>query len=391
MFKLYRIFLCLTIFLVYGCMNQGKLGFYENQNNDSNFHFIDSLTLKLDNFSTYDILFNQVSKFRGIEALYVYNVANHSLDIYDLNAGKLIHRLKFLKEGPNEIKGVLNFYVHNEDSIFIYPKMTFNNTVLIDINGNVKNRFRPFLPLTNQISRVLNHNSTSSSPTYYLNSKLLFDQLSLRSSLEPESTEFKTSGYVDLIKDSIFLYENAVYPEIYLKKPMSMIFKISSRLLNKNREWVYSWEALDSLMIFDLEMNFLRKEFAKSNFKISELPEPINFDTHREIRQGIEETYYSRIVTDTENNYYYRIVSIGGVYNPETDKSFFAVSKNDFSVIVLDKDFKILDERLFPGGTYSIYQAFATEKGLHLPKNNPNYKKLDEEKLVIDIFRMNYE
>ena len=68
------------------------------------------------------------------------------------------------------------------------------------------------------------------------------------------------------------------------------------------------------------------------------------------------------------------------------DKSIAALSKNDFSVIVMDSDFTILDERIFPGNTYSTFQVFATEQGLHLPRNNPNYEGLSEDKLPIDIY-----
>ena len=378
----------LVSFVIYGCSNLSKNGYYANQNKDSKFIFTDSLILNLDDFSTFDILFNQVANFNDKESLYIFNTVNNSLDIYDLSNGELLHRLIFSTEGPSEIRNIMNFYVHNEDSIFIYPKMTFNNTTLIDVMGNVSHKYRPTLPTTNQIARVLNHNSTSSSPTYYYNNFLFFDQLSLRSSLEPETKDFKTSGYVDLNKDSIYLFENAVYPDLYLNKSMSTNFKISSRILNRNKEWIYSWEALDSLMIFDVNMNLQKKVYAKSKFKTKEISSPISFEVRDEIKQAVEETFYSRIVTDPANNYYYRIVSIGSIYNPEMDKSVLAAAKNDFSVIVLDKDFKLLDERLFPGDTYSVFHAFATEKGLHLPKNNPNYEGLDEEKLVIDIFKL---
>jgi len=379
-------FIIFTVFL-FGCKNEVDSIFYDLENDGSRFILVDSFSIAIDDISTFDILFNQVADFDGAESLYVLNGVNRSLDIYGLASGELLQRIAIPHDGPAGVRSVMGFYVHNQDSIFIYPKITFQGTVLIDYDGGLINRYNPVLPYDNQVNKVLNHNSTSSSPTYYKNNRLLFDQLSLKEAgILPESADFKLSGYVDLLNDSVYLIDQAIYPQLYRDRPFFQYFKISSRVLNTDLNWVYNWELLDSLLVFDLDMNLVGKQNAKSKYRKGEPPVMVNYSPEEGIKSAVEETYYLRIVTDPENRFYYRIVSIGGEYDPKMDKSVMSADKNDFTVIVLDSEFNMIEERRFPGNTYSTFQAFATEKGLYLPKNNLNHPDLKEDVLEFEIY-----
>ncbi|MFN3997748.1 DUF4221 family protein [Algoriphagus sp.] len=360
----------------------------EESAQESGLILLDTVNINLDGQSAPSLLFNQVT-IRGEEELLVnLNQLSGSLDLYDLATGDLNQRVAIPSEGPNAIMGVSGFYVLNSDSVFLFPKMSFNKMAISNLDGSIVNSFSPELPLNNEIGKILNHSSTNSLPTFFHDGKIYFDQLTLKNTTQDGTLnpDFKVTGFVDFGADSIRLLENSGYPYSYLGKTFSIYAAVHSRVLNDIGKLVYSWGALDSLVIVNSNWDIEKKVFSRSKFKSKDFPETPNASLEQELEAVIGNGYYGRVMFDPFRNLYYRFYHIGRTYSSETDNSIASIFKNDFSVLVYNQDFEFLSETKFEGKTYDFYQAFIGQKGLYLPKLNQFYDKLNEDYIVCDIY-----
>ncbi len=355
---------------------------------ESGLILLDSVYINLDDQSAPSLLFNQVTSSDEEELLVNLNQLSGSLDLYDLATGDLYKRIDILSEEPNAILGVSGFYVLNSDSVFLFPKMSFNKMAIINFDGLIINSFSPELPLNNEIGKVLNHSSTNSLPTFFHDGKIYFDQLTLKNTTQDGSLnpDFKVTGFVDFNKDSIHLLEKSGYPYSYLGKAFSIYAAVHSRVIDDSGKFVYSWGALDSLVIVNSNWDIEQKVFSRSRFKSKNFPETPNANLEQELEAVIGNGYYGRVMFDPFRNLYYRFYHIGRTYSSETGNSIASIFKNDFSVLVYNQDLELLSETKFEGKTYDFYQAFIGRKGLYLPRLNQFYDKLNEDFIVCDIY-----
>ena len=92
---------------------------------------------------------------------------------------------------------------------------------------------------------------------------------------------------------------------------------------------------------------------------------------------------------DPYSNLYYRFFRIPlGRELGDIPHYAFPSDGNDFSVIVMDKDFKILNEVVFPGKKYKLEQAFVSKNGIYLPKTNSFDTNLNEDEVLYDIYKL---
>lgn len=360
----------------------------EESAQDSGLILLDSVNINLDDQSAPSLLFNQVTINGEVELLVNLNQLSGSLDLYNLATGDLYQRVAIPSEGPNAIIGVSGFHVLNPDSVFLFPKMSFNKMAIINLDGSVVNSFSPELPLINEIGKVLNHSSTNSLPTFFHDGKIYFDQLTLKNTTQDGSLspDFKVTGFVDFNKDSIQLLEKSGYPYSYLGKAFSIYAAVHSRVIDDSGKFVYSWGALDSLVVVNSNWDIEQKVFSRSKYKSKDFPETPNANLEQELEAVIGNGYYGRVMFDPFRNLYYRFYHIGRTYSSETDNSIASIFKNDFSVLVYNQDFEFLSETKFEGKTYDFYQAFVGRKGLYLPRLNQFYDKLNEDFIVSDIY-----
>ena len=94
-------------------------------------------------------------------------------------------------------------------------------------------------------------------------------------------------------------------------------------------------------------------------------------------REYCEHPSYGKIIYDSCNRVYYRVV-----YVPqEIDKkvaplSLYRTGRKQFSIMILDEDFNVIGEHLFPPYTYNPRLSFVSKGKLYISLNNimnPDY------------------
>ena len=103
------------------------------------------------------------------------------------------------------------------------------------------------------------------------------------------------------------------------------------------------------------------------------------------IKEAVEAASYSHIMYDKYRDIYYRFAEMPCelglneyVYND--------AKAREFSVIIFDKDFRIIGETKFPGNKYFYKMSFIGRDGLYISENNEANPEFDENKLVFACF-----
>ena len=92
---------------------------------------------------------------------------------------------------------------------------------------------------------------------------------------------------------------------------------------------------------------------------------------------------------DKYRDVYYRFAEMPCELAKDEDPySEFTPKAREFSVIILDKDFRIIGETKFPGNKYFIRMSFVGRDGLYISENNLANPDFDEDKLVFACFAL---
>jgi hypothetical protein len=352
---------------------------------NSETYLVSKVFLPLDDSTALDFIRISYLFENENEYLYHQNEFKNSIQVFDLGNGHLEKEIKYPSNPPSGIGMVQGILAVNSDSIFIFPTLTVRGSLLIDGKGHILNRFMP--PREKSIEESLvNHISFGSMSTIYRNGKLRFIQLPLFDLKNPANINdtFKFEVSYDIKPNMLEFVEESGFDPFYKEKIWTGRDLQVSRIIDDYDRVVYSWKYLDSLSI--VKNGELFKVFAGSKYKNKEIkPFSMIPEAEQEDIAWVENPKYYGIYYDPYKQLYYRTFQFSGSYDQngilkEMD------AKKQFSVIVLDKDFNVIKEVVFPGGIYNVYRAFVGKRGLYLLKNNILNPELNEDSISIDVF-----
>ena len=380
-----NVLLIFFILLLISC-SKGRNNF--DQQVDGNYFLKDSISISIDSISNYDFNYFDVGKIDGNEKLIILNQVNSSLDFYNLTSGGLEDRFLIPQDGPTPVVGTQGMLFHNQDSIFVFTSYLLAKFGLFDGTGEIRSLHSTSIESDNPMDRLLNHSSTPTIPTIYLNGKLYFTKMTMGNPTgNPDFSKSHIAEFIYYLKnDSVVQIQNLKMPSNFEGITMPLSFSFHSKALNDSNEFVISWFASDSLYVYDTDFNQksvylgksgLSKEFEKTTHQLSK---------EETDRLTISQTHYPRIIFDPFRQLYYRFVHVARKYDPNELIDHKSIQKNPFSVIVLDKNFNHLGEVVFPGSKYNLYKAFVAENGLYLPLSNIFYVNLNEDEVKYEIF-----
>ena len=157
----------------------------------------------------------------------------------------------------------------------------------------------------------------------------------------------------------------------------------------KDDRLVCSFIESDSIMVTD-DLSTVKWYNAKSRFLDSMIPyinDPTE-DVYDLIRHE-EKAKYWHLMYDKYRDVYYRFAEMPcELADNEDPYDNFAPRAREFSVIVLNKDFRIIGETKFPGNKYFYKMSFVGRDGLYISENNLANPEFDEDKLVFACFKL---
>lgn len=151
---------------------------------------------------------------------------------------------------------------------------------------------------------------------------------------------------------------------------------------------IYSFMKSDSIIV--TSDHVLAKRYAvKSRYlsKVKCIPYTGD-DIEAGERSLCEQEMYWHFVYDKYRNVYYRFAFFSCNFDSKTDVMELNKIRQEFSVIVLNKDFQVIKEVKFPKDKYLPRMFFVGKKGLYISENNPNNPEFNENRLIFSCFEL---
>ncbi len=384
--KLFIVILSLIILSCNGCKS-------DNFNSDKNtkselkaklvISSSDSISLNIPSDVNYSFRTNEFYSDSANNYLSLLNNSSNEIIFFCIDSGNLAFRIKLHKQGQNRTGRCLGYKILGKDSIIV-TALGIPSLFQIDFKGKVYKRYDYAQTVDNE--QVYFFPSFSS-----FNRRLLLVKGKFYGTQYPKSPwnpsklskvpDEKLSLEIDISSGDVKLHDVTI-PRDYWDNGKVPLF--SSRDCDGERlVWSFSYD--HNLYLYDLSGNFIEKKVAKSKYidKFTALSNNFNG-----MKYFIETPRYRDIIYDKYRNVYYRFARQGFKLN----KNDYIISRfnypTQFSIIVLDKNFAVIDELLLPKNIYSIKEWFITPKGLYISQNHIESPQFNEDILTFRLFKL---
>jgi len=306
-----------------------------------------------------------------------------SFIFFDIEKQTVAHELLLKSEGPNGVGKPTGAYIRSFDSIYVVSSYSYEIS-LVNMMGT---RLKRFVVLEgtdyNDNTCLIN---PCCSPIYPINNKLHFVVYPDRSLAKLFFYEGFTNSCLD-INTGQYTYLG-LFPEEYKGKTWGVRGPGHSWVLNTAGNFVSSFAVPDSVIEWSVEQKLRKKYYAGTIFRKSKtMPFEKPDSGHDLDGYALETIYYEGLVYDKYRDVYYRIACLP-VDVKDKDGNLNDYFNKPISIIILDKDFKIIGESKIADNTYLFYMFFVGKDGLYFAKTNPHYKGLEEDYLVFDRFTL---
>ncbi|MCF0180569.1 MAG: DUF4221 family protein, partial [Bacteroidales bacterium] len=290
----------------------------------------------------------------------------------DIHNGENAYNVKIFREGPNAIHGGLYSYdIINKDSILLASK------------------YRPILYFVNgygDILKELNFYHGEHDITCSLFRSIVNQTISIkhniidfpqyvpkwRNHLQPNPKDFKFNDCplaytINLSTDEVIKSEVS-YPHLYDNDDHIDHNESFSRVFD-GENYVYGFFKYDSIIVTP-DYKTSKTYSAKSRY-LGEIKNP-GVPVGREAADLLKlstHAGYGNLVYDKYRKVFYRFCHFEndypGPYTPE-----YYVSYGAFSIMIINSDFRVVGETIFPAKLYAFRVFFVNKDGLWLSENN---------------------
>lgn len=289
-----------------------------------------------------------------------------------MNTCRLEFKVEPPYEGPNGVGEIAGYYIHNLDSIFL-PITFETEMVIIDTATNIIDKIQYGKTTDNIPLQRTFASSHVYQPLEYIDNKLYFV-----SGCNRWAEQKPVSAFINLTDKSVYALTNFNYPSFPGADNKQKMFGTAEESISRcfnGEQFIYSFFFLEEIHIISFDNPNIRSIPVKSKYidKIRLLDDYGNLT----FNDMCENPNYGNLLYDSYRKVYYRIA----YPKTEVDKSIkgmevYQYGRKNFSIIILDKDFNIVGETLFPDYIYNSTLMFIREDGLYISDShylNPDF------------------
>ncbi|MFY0593376.1 DUF4221 family protein [Roseivirga sp.] len=285
---------------------------------------------------------------------------NHAIDFYKSTGGSAFKTIELTLEGPNSVSQISNFQYSNGllyiVDAFKYELVIFDSRVQAIQRIKLIDPEKPFSMLPRYF--------TNSEMTIVKNRVYFIADADLNLSDKKGLKKSRTLLEVNLENGSI-QYHFGV-PELLLTDHWVINQHFFSATNVDSLTWVYSFDLSDSIFINRIGIDKPKRVYAPSRYaKELQKWNKKDLNSKEAYQYYYQQTSYFKIVFDPFRKYFYRFV-----HHPNERAILSGDNENlwdqDYSIMVMDKDFKILGERIFRRDKVPSVEII-DEDGLWLP------------------------
>lgn len=349
----------------------------------------EDLILPLDDYSPHDVFCLQLFSAGEENFLFVLNHLVNRIYMYSYPAGQVVRIIDIPREGPNGLSRANGFFVHNLDSIFVFPRGNLYQTRLVDYQGN-------FSPLDMSGARwndlgLINAVSITTAPTVYEDGVFYFVQYPVGFEMpDDRSCTYPYLGGYALAADSLFSFPVYRYPEKLCDRKWPFWGLMCTRVIKNGRQ-VINWPWSDELLILQADGQLVKKEAITDAGEIELPPFRSEQKEEEEVAYMLNTVTYQSLYFDPVARVYYRLAHLPVQYDPEKHINYQAFDDQPLAVVILDEAFEKIGEKRLPASTYSSYTGFAYDGAFCLSRANHYNSDLEEESLPFGCFSLVYE
>ena len=302
----------------------------------------------------------------SIEYLSFLNYSLNQILFYDFKTSKFLFKIALKKEGPHGIGVASGFFIKDLDNIYI-SSYNYPGLIKIDINGNIIQKI--IYGKTNDGYQILPSYAPSSYPS--LEPVVLDGNIFICQKASPQFNEIHKTPLtvsIDTVSKKSFSYPF----KFDIFKQNDNKNKINSTLFSRiynDSSFIYSPFTDEFIYITSIDHSKIKKIKIKSKY----IDDPSKEQTkipQKGAKENLELARYGNLIYDKYRDVYYRFAYHKTTLDEKTNWVGRAVyGRKKFSIIILNSDFQIVGETLFPEEIYNSYVAFIHKDGLYLCKD----------------------
>lgn len=298
------------------------------------------------------------------------NRNSNDILFYDMDDQELKFKISPFIEGNNGVGLISGYYIHNLDSIYL-TNMDIKEMSLINRNCIVLDKYSYEYDKDSTELSLFYISGALHKPAQQIGRKLyLYSGPNRYVEKDPVSIIFNMDTHE--FQSLPFYYPNYPGSDIKLKK--YGLEDTFSRCFDGS-QFIYSFYYDENIYVADPSHKTIQKIKIKSQyFNKVQLPDELK----AQAEDFCVNAWYGNLLFDPYRNVYYRIA-----YPPATSlrkdirpMELYQYGRKNFSIIILDKDFNILGETLFPDYTYNSWIIFVGKDGLYISDShylNPDF------------------
>lgn len=319
----------------------------------------------------------------GKEYLTFQNERKNEILFYDINSKALLYKMTPDEEGANGVGRFFGYYIYDLDNIYLTARNSAR-IAHIDKNCQITEWIRYNMTSDSLPLRGSNSISSSYRPLITIGDDIyIVSKCNRQDKNNPVTFTFNMKSKE--IKALPFKY-----PDFAVSDNKSKPFSIEmdfSRCYDGKR-FIYSFHYDEHIYVTSPDHESVYKIKIKSKY-ISKIKFTENMNSGNPMKNACENPKYGNLYYDKYRNVYYRIVYPENELSPnENFKEIYAYGRKTFSIIILDSNFNIIGETLFPDFIYNPTLIFIREDGLYISSSHYKNPNFNEDCLDFDKFQL---
>lgn len=319
---------------------------------------------------------------KGKEYLSFLNYRTNQILFYDFATSEFLFKLKLNSEGPNGVVQPTGFYIKDFDNIYV-SSYAYNGLMKVDTLCNLIQKI-PY-GMTSTGYKVIPSYNPSSHP--YIPPVVIDDKIYI--------TQNAVNHFHPIAETPVSVIIDTVYKKC---ESLSLTYDILtadelqandsrfSRAYN-GKEFIYSFYVSEDIIVASIDHSEIKKIKVKSKYIDS--PTARQEDTEQGPKLNLELARYGDLIYDPYREVYYRFAYPKTTLEDNINWWGKAVyGRKKFSVIILDKDYQVIGETLFPESIYNSYVSFVHKDGLYISRDYQMLYGGNEDYMSFELFNL---
>lgn len=305
----------------------------------------------------------------GQEYLTFQNQDQNKIIFYHFTSGKLAFKFEPKMDGSNGVGLFYGYYIHNLDSIFLTNHF-FQEISIASKEAEIIDKLFYGDPEDSNIFSAYYSTTNYYKPAVIKNNKLYLTYRCNRwAAFNP------VAAVIDMQTHTAHAFPTFIYPHFPGADNKAKAFGVEEYLSRcyDGKRFVYSFYFDENLYVAPLEHDSICQVKATSRY----IKKVNIWDDYGRLTQAdiCGNPNYGNILYDPYREVYYRIAypatEISRKLSDREVLELLQYGRTKFSILILDKDLRVVGETLFPENTYNSQLMFIREDGLYISDSHP--------------------